>query len=637
MRPLVVEVVLVTRSVAFWRRVLPVLCAGALCLMGMAAQSTPQPLQVSYLGGLAEDAGRAVARCADGSTWVGGYTLSAGFPVSMGGAWSGGASYGDAFLARFGPAGSTPVVRLLGGSGDDRCLAMTAAPDGGVYACGVTNSADFPATETLGPRGGHDGWIARFDASGNLKWCLVVGGDQTDMVTSLYRDGDSLLLTGYTESTQFVTTLGALVGSRHADAGDAFVMRVSAYGQLVWSTLLPGDGGRDEGWAISRTSDGGVLCAGVTQSTVFPMSSDAWIPDRPSTLSDDMFVVILSSDGTQMTYGTWAGGRGVDIPCFVCEDPQGRIVLAGSTESNNLPVTLDAHQKTLGGGRDAFVQVIDRTAKALAYGTYLGGSNTDECRGGVLRPNGDVWLAGRTRSTSFPLRDPWMETKPGNADGWIGCIRLNNHTLRFCSWYGGSGSDDLSAIASGPDGYLSVSGQSLSSDLPVLLPWQSALADAAGDAWWMVIDPDEPRGQVECRVTCQHLSKGASVPLVTFEARMRGRSDVVLASATAAPDADGWCRASLSATGPVDMAVHVPHYLRAVLTDCVLGNEPWIADVSLVNGDADGDNAITLFDYLVLDGAFGSSEPMADLDGDGAVTLFDYLVIDAGFGAAGSP
>ncbi len=57
---------------------------------------------------------------------------------------------------------------------------------------------------------------------------------------------------------------------------------------------------------------------------------------------------------------------------------------------------------------------------------------------------------------------------------------------------------------------------------------------------------------------------------------------------------------------------------------------------SLVNGDADGDNQITLFDYLVLDAQFGLSDQMADLDGDGAVTLFDYLIIDRSFGAVGS-
>ncbi len=624
------------RTVVIWRRVLPVLCAGALGLAAAAAWSAPQLLRVSYLGGSAEDAGRAVARAAGGVTWIGGYTLSPDCPVTAGASWSGGTSFGDVFLARFGPTGTAPVVCLLGGTGDDRCLAMAAAPDGGVYACGITNSADFPATAVLGSRGGDDAWVARFNAQGQLQWCLVAGGDQADAMTALCLDGDTLLLTGYTESTAFPTTPGVLVGQRYADAGDAFILRVRANGQPIWSTLLPGEGGRDEGWAISRTSEGKVLCAGMTQSTGFTMTADAWRPERPSTLSEDIFVVILSADGASLDYGTWSGGRGVDVPCFVAEDALGRIVLAGSTESNNLPVTDDATQKKLGGGRDAFVQVIDRAGKALAYGTYLGGSGADDCRGGTLRPNGDLWLVGRTKSAAFPQADPWVASKPGDADGWIGCIRLASHALRCCSWYGGLHADDASAISAGVDGYLSVTGQSLSADIPLVSPWQANLADPTGDAWWMEIDPDEPRGVVECRVVCQRLADSAPPPLVTIEARACGMPGTVLASAVATPDAEGWCRVSLSATGLVDLAVNAAHFLRTVAPDCLLGVEPWTGAVALINGDADGDNAITLFDYLVLDGAFGTASPMADLDGDGSVTLFDYLVIDASFGAVGS-
>lgn len=58
-------------------------------------------------------------------------------------------------------------------------------------------------------------------------------------------------------------------------------------------------------------------------------------------------------------------------------------------------------------------------------------------------------------------------------------------------------------------------------------------------------------------------------------------------------------------------------------------------NLSLINGDADGDNQINLFDFVVLDTHFGSSDAMADLNGDGQVNLFDYMVIDMSFGAVG--
>jgi hypothetical protein len=64
-------------------------------------------------------------------------------------------------------------------------------------------------------------------------------------------------------------------------------------------------------------------------------------------------------------------------------------------------------------------------------------------------------------------------------------------------------------------------------------------------------------------------------------------------------------------------------------------------DVSLTNGDIDGDNEVTLFDFGELVAAFGSMpgdsnwNPDADLDGDAEVTLFDFGILVQNFGAIG--
>jgi hypothetical protein len=72
-----------------------------------------------------------------------------------------------------------------------------------------------------------------------------------------------------------------------------------------------------------------------------------------------------------------------------------------------------------------------------------------------------------------------------------------------------------------------------------------------------------------------------------------------------------------------------------------LANAQQPPTITLINGDIDGDNEVTLFDYGILVATFGLSEqdpgfnPEADLDGDTEVTLFDFGILVNHFGEIG--
>ncbi|MEJ5253475.1 MAG: carboxypeptidase regulatory-like domain-containing protein [Chthonomonadetes bacterium] len=94
--------------------------------------------------------------------------------------------------------------------------------------------------------------------------------------------------------------------------------------------------------------------------------------------------------------------------------------------------------------------------------------------------------------------------------------------------------------------------------------------------------------------------------------------------------------------GSYDIAFKASHWLRAVVRDVqVVNADVNGVDVTLKNGDIDGDNEVTLFDFGQLVAAFGSMpgdtgwNPNADLDGDEEVTLFDFGVLVRHFGAIG--
>ncbi len=104
---------------------------------------------------------------------------------------------------------------------------------------------------------------------------------------------------------------------------------------------------------------------------------------------------------------------------------------------------------------------------------------------------------------------------------------------------------------------------------------------------------------------------------------------------TVTPEPDGYYQLETQLNGIFDIHFGAVHHLGMLKTGVTIPTHN-LNNVSLVNGDADGDNQVTLFDYLALDGAFGTNAAYADLDDDGQVTLFDYLIVDSAFGAQGN-
>ena len=96
------------------------------------------------------------------------------------------------------------------------------------------------------------------------------------------------------------------------------------------------------------------------------------------------------------------------------------------------------------------------------------------------------------------------------------------------------------------------------------------------------------------------------------------------------PDASGNYSKPTWMASPYQVKITSPHFLPITVTN-VSPSQP--LNVDLVNGDADGDGMVNLFDYVVLDSHFDTDDAMADLDGDGKVNLFDYVVVDRSFGA----
>src|SRR5580700_5526470 len=377
-----------------------------------------QLLYLVYLGGSDTIEARGIAVDAAGNAYITGETYAADFPTldplqatcSLDAARK---CSGDAFVTKLNPDGSMVYSTYLGGSGEDGANAIAVDTGGNAYIAGATTSTDFPvfkaAQATTGGNG--DAFVAKISTDGmHVLYATYLGGTGKDEARVIALDGASnVFITGQTYSRDFPIQ-NALQRFCHLDAlnrcnGEAFVSKLSADGSsLHYSTYLGGSGG-DAGNAIAVDATGSVYVAGATLSADFPTLNPI---QAAANGRKDAFVAKLSPAGTALEYSTYLGGSGEDEASAIAVAPSGAAVVVGYTFSHDFPVQsaiqASCHKGTNAAcSQDAFIAVIDPTGGHLKFSSYLGGTGADEGRGITLDANENVFLAGTTTSTDFPM------------------------------------------------------------------------------------------------------------------------------------------------------------------------------------------------------------------------------------------
>jgi hypothetical protein len=89
------------------------------------------------------------------------------------------------------------------------------------------------------------------------------------------------------------------------------------------------------------------------------------------------------------------------------------------------------------------------------------------------------------------------------------------------------------------------------------------------------------------------------------------------------------------------VSVKDSHWLRRSYAHYIGSSATPTLDFALINGDIDGDNIISILDYIELSTAYESStgdpnwNPNADLDRDGTVSILDYIILSSNYDLEG--
>ena len=184
---------------------------------------------------------------------------------------------------------------------------------------------------------------------------------------------------------------------------NAFVTKLDANGQLVYSTYLGGSF-YDSGEAIKVDGTGAVYVGGSTNSSDFPTVNAFQGTNR----GVDAFLTKLSPGGDHIVYSTYFGGSDDESVTALALDTQNNLYVVGNIRTGLVPATnfptVNPIQSAHGGGfRDGFVSLLSSDGSTLLFSTYLGGDGDDWFQATKVDPvNGHVFLGYHTNSTNFP-------------------------------------------------------------------------------------------------------------------------------------------------------------------------------------------------------------------------------------------
>jgi len=375
-----------------------------------------QILQSTYLGGSGGDEVTAIAiHPTTGEVYVAGVTQSKYFPKTSGGAQQfhrGG--FFDAFVARLN-SDLTQILQstYLGGGEEDVANALAIHPTTGeIYVAGVTSSARLPGSDNGAQRSISsfripDAFVARLNSDlTQILQSTFLGGSDIDWATALaiHPTTGEVYVAGMTKSSGFP---GTTVGAQKAHGGgdyDAFVARLNSnLTRLIQSTYLGGNGNDQANALAIHPTTGEIYVAGDTESSNFP-STNGGAQTTHGGGRKDAFVARLNKELTQILQSTYLGGSDHDsIHALAIHPTTGEIYVAGGTYSTNFPNTTGGAQVSNGGDSDAFVARLNQGLTRILQSTYLGGSDEDVVLTIAIHPEtGDVYAAGKTKSTNFP-------------------------------------------------------------------------------------------------------------------------------------------------------------------------------------------------------------------------------------------
>ena len=343
----------------------------------------------------------------------------------------------------------------LGGSGFDEPASIAVDTLGEAYVAGTTTSQDFPWSMLTSPLPlptraalyGNYGFVTKFTAHGSsLNYSTYFAGN----LTVVPNCGSPCWPTPYTHisavaagcrrqclrcwNDQYFEFPGHTSGayqtrnSPAADATIAFVSKFASRGYprlfhlLLWHQRKPGRNWSDRRRCIRL----GLYRRNRLERRHFSHHFDQHL--QPSVYGfgcSYSFVSKFDPTASTLLYSTFLGPNNYASPQSIAVDASNNAYVLATTDSATFGTNNAIEGYT--SGWDMLLVEIDPSATTELFATYLGASGNEFASGMARDVNGNIYVAGSTDSTDFPVtQGAFQNLLGGNTDAFVMKIGTNS-------------------------------------------------------------------------------------------------------------------------------------------------------------------------------------------------------------------
>ena len=371
----------------------------------------------------------------------------------------------DYWIVKLDHAGNQQWQKLLGGSDADEAFTILQTSDGGYIVAGQSQSSNTGTLSEIISNGNFDYWIIKLDATGNLLWQRLYGGNGVDGVNSIIQTPDGgYIVAGTSQSSGGGTLTGMTVFS----GMNGWLMKLDDAGNVQWQLILGGSGA-DAISDIGLTNDGNVILCGYSNST-----SNGTLTGVPFHGNYDYWLLKMDLSGAILWQKRY-GGTNDDQAFEVQQTADNGFVLVGLSNSSNSGTLIG---QTGNGSSDALVLKVDGSGN-LQWRTLLGGSNADYGFSIKQLADGSYLMGGSTSSSNSGTLTGIVSN--GGGDNWM--VKLfSTGSIHWQKLLGGSNTEDVKSIIVTADNHFVLAGASFSSNSGTL----SGIVSSGQDDGWVI-------------------------------------------------------------------------------------------------------------------------------------------------------